>query len=167
MATYCFVVCSNSFKVKEENIENVSRALEYFEESYVNKKGEAFIGSYQQTLSDDLKVLIYKKTNKVVATYDFSYQMDTDVIEENCYRIEQDLEDAGIPSEDEYDIEDFEDVEFADFIQQNLADGEHAFIKEVGNEKMRYAVGCGLLISKDLIRWIDLDAEANKALEGK
>lgn len=166
MADYLFVVASNSFQVKEEAIDDVRRAIEYFEESKVDNEGNAFIGSYgEQTYSDDLKVVIDKRTNKVLGTYDSSYYSLEDFIEENGADIEEELAKQDIVSEEEYNVEDFREVDFADFIQQNLVDGEYCFIQEVGHEKLRYVIGCGLLITKKSTKWIDLDRVANEYLE--
>lgn len=166
MANYDFVVCSNPFTVKEETIEGVRSAIRYFEESYVDNKGNAFIGSYgEQSYSDDLKVVIDKRTNKVLGTYDSGYCSLEDFIEENGVSIEEELAEQDIVSEEEYDVEDFREVDFADFIQQNLLEGEYCFIKEVGHEKLRYACGCGFLITKKFTKWIDLDRIAEEYVE--
>lgn len=166
MANYEFVVVSNTFTVKEEAIDDVRRAIGYFEESYIDGKGNAFIGSYgEQTYSDDLKVVIDKRANKVLGTYDNGYYSLEDFIEENGYTIEEGLEELSIPSGEKYNIEDFREVDFADFIQQNLLEGEYAFIKEVGHEKLRYACGGGLLITKKSMKWIDLDSIAEEYAE--
>ena len=147
MANYVSTTCSNSFKVKADNIENVRKALDYFEESYVDDEGNAFIGSYEDSMSDELVVLIDKRTNRVVGTYDFSYQMAEDIIDE-----------------EEPNMENYLEKDFTEFIQENMLDGEYCLIKEVGHEKLRYAIGCGLLITKNLIRWLDIDAMARKIL---
>lgn len=166
MADYLFVVASNSFQVKEEAIDDVRRAIEYFEESYIDGKGNAFIGSCgEQTYSDDLKVVIDKRTNKVLGTYDSSYYSLEDFIEENGGSIEEELAEQDIVSEEEYNVEDFREVDFADFIQQNLLEGEYAFIKEVGHEKLRYVGGCGYLITKNSTKWLDLDSIAEEYVE--
>lgn len=167
MANYEFCVCSDTFKIKEENRENVQRAISYFEESEVDSKGNAFIGSYEQTLSDDLLVLIDKRTNKVICTFDDGYSSIEDAIEEYCDVIEEDLKKANIPSnfDEAYDVEDFDTVPFAEYIQSVLVDGDYALIKEVGHEKLRYAVGCGLLITKKSIKWIDIDSIAMQYIE--
>ena len=164
MANYDFVVCSDSFRVKEEAIESMRTALSYFEESEVDSKGNCFIGSYgEQCFTDDLKVVIDKRTNKVLGTYDSGYWSLEDFIEENGADIEGNI----VDTKETYDIEDFQELNFADYIQQNLAEGEHVFIKEVGHEKLRYACGCGLLITKDKQVWIELDHIADKVLKGE
>ena len=158
MANYEFCVCSDTFTVKQEDIENVRRAIGYFEESEIDSKGNAFIGSYEQTLSDDLLVLIDNRTNKVICTFDDGYISIEDAIEENCDTIEEDLKKANIPSnfDEPYSTEDFRTIPFAEYIQSVLIDKEYVLIKEVGHEKLRYAVGCGLLITQKSIKWIDL-----------
>ena len=169
MADYLFVVCSDSFQVKEEAIEGMRTALSYFEESEVDSKGNCFIGSYgEQCYTDDLKVVIDKRTNKVLGTYDSGYWSLEDFIEENGANIEEALAENNIvDTKETYDIEDFQELDFADFIQQNLAEGEHVFIKEVGHEKLRYACGCGFLITKDKQVWIDLEQIKDKVLTGE
>lgn len=164
MANYDFVVCSDSFRVKEEAIESMRTALSYFEESEVDSKGNCFIGSYgEQCFTDELKVVIDKRTNKVLGTYDSGYCSLEDFIEENGADIEGNI----VDTKETYDIEDFQELDFADYIQQNLVEGEHVFIKEVGHEKLRYACGCGLLITKDKQVWIELDHIADKVLKGE
>ena len=164
MANYNFVVCSDSFRVKEEAIEGMRTALNYFEESEVDSRGNCFIGSYgEQYISDDLKVVIDKRTNKVLGTYDSGYWSLEDFIEENG----ADIEGSIVDTKETYDVEDFQELDFADYIQQNLAEGEHVFIKEVGHEKLRYACGCGFLITKDKQVWIELDHIADKVMKGE
>ena len=165
MADYSFAVASNSFRIKEESIDNVRRALLIYDESYVSDKGEAFIGSYDMNVSDTINVVIDKRTNRVIGSYETDFLSLEDCIEENGDTIEEDLKELGIPSGEEYNVEDFREVDFADFIQQNLLEGEHCFIQEVGHEKLRYVVGCGLLITKKSMKWIDLDCMANEYLE--
>lgn len=167
MANYVSVVVSNDFKVKEDSIDNVRRAISYFEESYVSEIGDTFIGSYENMLSDSILVVIDKRTNKVLASYDSDNYDISDVIEENGSYIEDNLEKANIVSEDEYDINDFEEIDFCKYIQSVLEDDSYAFIKEVGHEKLRYAVGCGVLITKDTIKWLDLDNIANCIVKGE
>lgn len=166
MANYISVIVSNDFKVKTDEIENVRRAISFFEESYVTDEGEAFIGSYENMLSDDILVVIDKRTNKVLTSYDSCNYDLSDVVEENGSFIEDCLGEASIVSEDEYDINDFEEIDFCKYIQSVLADDSYAFIKEVGHEKLRYAVGCGVLITKDINKWLDLDRIANDMVKG-
>lgn len=157
MADYLFAVASNSFNIKEESISNMRRALLIYDESYVSDKGEAFIGSYDMSLSDTINVVIDKRTGKVIGSYETDYLSLEDCIEENGYTIEEDLEELGIPSGEEYNVEDFTEVPLTQFIQENLLDGEYVFIKEAGHEKLRYVGACGLLITKTLIKWLNLD----------
>lgn len=149
MANYESVLVSTVFTVKPEDVENVKRAISYFEESYVDSKNNAFIGSYEQTVSDDLMVVIDTRNNKVLGVYD------------NCYQDLEDFLDENIEERD-YEIEDFKEVPFDKYIQSVLVNGEHVFIKEVGHEKLRYACACGLFISRDRIEWFDLDRLVEK-----
>ena len=169
MANYEFVVCSDPFRVKEEAIKGMRTALNYFEESEVDSKGNCFIGSYgEQSCADDLKVVIDKRTNKVLGTYDSGYYSLEDFIEENGADIEEALAENNIvDTKETYDIEDFQELDFADYIQQNLAEGEYVFIKEVGHEKLRYACAYGFLITKDKQVWIDIDRIADKVIKGE
>lgn len=96
MANYVSVVCSNDFKVKKENIENVRRALDYFEESEVTDEGVAFIGSYEDSMSDELYVVTDKRTNKVIGAYCVDYMSIEDLIENNGSYIEDNLAGTGI-----------------------------------------------------------------------
>lgn len=152
MANYNSVICSNTFEVKEECIDNIKTAISFFEESYVDSVGMAFIGAYEETLSDSLVVLIDKRDNKVLCTFDEDYQTTEDILED-------------LFDEDKYPIEDLKTVYLFEYIQQALREDSYVFIKEIGHEKLRYAVGCGVLITPTLIRWIDLDAMAKKVLE--
>lgn len=165
MATYQFIVLSNEFKVKKSEIENVRNALSCFGDSFVNEQGETYIASYEQTLSDDIRVLFDKRTKKVICSYDCSCWDKRDMIEENGYLIEDYLKQANIPSEEEYDEEDFEELDFAEYMQSVLEDKEYILIKETGHEKLRYSVGCGILITKNTIKWIDIDSIAREIID--
>lgn len=165
MADYLFAVGSNSFRIKEESISNMRRALLIYDESYVSDKGEAFIGSYDMSLSDTINVVIDKRTGKVIGSYETDYLSLEDCIEENGYTIEENLQELGIPSGEEYNVEDFTEVPLIKFIQENLLKGEYVFIKEAGHEKLRYVGGCGLLITKKSEQWINLDRIAEELLE--
>ena len=147
MANYESIVCSNKFKVKKESIENVRKALSYFEESCVDDEGNAIIASYGETLSDEIEVLMSKATGEVVGSFDYSAQMAEDLLDVN------------------ENVDDYYSKGFQEFLQENMLDGEHVFIKELGHEKFRYAISVGLLITKKLVRWIDLDVEAHEILE--
>jgi len=165
MADYLFAVASNSFSIKEESISNMRRALLIYDESYVSDKGEAFIGSYNMNLSDTINVVIDKRTGKVIGSYETNYLLLEDCIEENGYTIEEDLKELSIPSGEEYSVEDFTEVPLTKFIQENLLEGEYVFIKEAGNEKLRYIGAYGLLITKKSEQWISLDRIAEELLE--
>ena len=165
MADYLFAVGSNSFNIKEESIDNMRRALLIYDESYVSDKGEAFIGSYDMNVSDTINVVIDKRTGRVIGSYETDYLSLEDCIEENGDTIEEDLKELSIPSEEEYNVEDFTEVPLTEFIQENLLEGEYVFIKEAGNEKLRYIGACGLLITKTLIKWLNLDFIASGYLE--
>ena len=174
MANYISVVLSNSFLIDKNKIDDARRAFSYFEESYVDDNGVAFIGSYDQTFSDDLKVLIDKRTNRVIGSYDAGYQDKTDIIEENGDMVEDFLSLMNIKSEDEYDENDFEEVDFFEYIQSIMTNDltlngtlNYCLIKEVGHEKLRYSVGCGILITKDFIEWIDIDQVATNIMKEK
>ena len=110
-------------------------------------------------------ILYDNRTNKVIASFDRGYKSIETTIEENCDTIEDFLEQANIKSEEEYNVNDFSEIDFAEYIQSVLEEDEHAFIKEVGNEKLRYVAGCGILITKKSITWIDLDRVAQGILE--
>ena len=165
MADYYFAVASNSFRIKEEAVENMRRALLIYDESYVSDKGEAFIGSYDMNVSDTINVVIDKRTGRVIGSYETDYFSLEDCIEENGYTIEEDLKELGIPSGEEYSVEDFTEVPLTQFIQENLLDGEYVFIKEAGHEKLRYVGACGLLITKKSEQWINIDRVAEELLE--
>lgn len=153
MANYEFVVCSNSFTVKKEAMEDVRKAISCFEKSEVDKEGNAFIGSYgEQNYSDDLKVVRDKRTNKILGTVDTDY-----------YFLEDFLENNGI----EGNSGDFEEIDFTKFIQDSLIEGEYCFIKEIGHEKLRYAGADGVLITKDKVTYINLDFIAEKVVKGE
>ena len=151
MANYESVLTSNAFTIKAEEVENAKRAFSYFEESYVDNNNNAYIGSYEQTYTDDLTVVKDKRTNKVIGTYDNCYQDLEEFLEENV-------------EDNDYEIEDFSETPLDEYIQSILVDGEYAFIKEVGHEKLRYACACGLFINKDNIKWFDLDHLVAKEL---
>ena len=166
MANYEFTVVSNEFKVKKSQFENVKNALDCFDESYFNEETNTVkIASYDQDLSDDLVVLYDTRTKKVICSYDSGYWDKTDKIEENGYQIEVYLKQAGIESEEEYNEEDFEELDFSEYMQSVLEDNEHILIKETGNEKLRYNVACGILITKKSIQWLDLDRIAMDIVE--
>ena len=166
MANYEFAVASEEFIVKPCYIEDVRRAIDFYEESYVDSKGRAFIGSYAETLTDELEVLIDKRTNKVVGTYHTAYQCEEDCIEWNCNRIEQDLKEAGIvDTKESYDIEDFISVPFFDFLMRRTEETSPIIIKEVGHEKLRYLCGSAVILYKGQTKWIELYSEALKFVE--
>ena len=150
MANYEFIVLSNTFEVTEASINNVQKAVEYFSDSYVDlDKRHVSIGSYgEQNYSDGLMVIRHKTSKEVVSTYDSDYEEIEEVLK-------------GELGEDT-NVESFEEIPFDEFIQESLADGEYALIKEIGNEKLRYAVACGVLITKRSITWLDLDQMAEK-----
>ena len=163
---YNSVTLSNSFKIKKDQVRNMQRALGYFTKSHVNKDTlECYIADYDNCYTDDLEVVIDKRTGNVIATFNNGYQTMEDTTEENGADIEDDLKEANIKDEkDMYDIEDFTTVPFAEFIQEALEEGEYVLIKETGTEGLRYSVACGFLITKTSTIWIDVDTIASALL---
>lgn len=161
MANYISTVLSNSFKVKKEEIENVRRAINIFEESCVDNDGRTVIASYEYSLDDDYYVVIDTRTNKVIGTYNSGYQELEDCIEVNGSLIEEELANAHIKSEEEYDVEDFKEVPFYNYLQSVIDDTEkYILIKEIGHEKLRYTIAYGVCITKDAIKHFDIDTMA-------
>ena len=154
MANYESLVLSNTFEVTEASVDNVQRAVEYFSDSYVDlEKRHVIIGSYEGNYSDSLMVVRHKTSKEVVKTYDSDYEELEEIL----------IEELGEGT----NIESFEEISFDEFIQESLTDNSYAFIKEIGNEKLRYVVACGVLITKKSITWLDLDQMAEKIIKGE
>jgi hypothetical protein len=77
------------------------------------------------------------------------------------------VDDEPVVTFDEDDAEEDLDNEisgnfFYDALQELLVDGDAIIVTEVGSEKMRYLLGCCLVITKNDMQHVDLGAKALK-----
>lgn len=147
MANYEFTVISNYFEVKnpQEVVEVLSRLG--YEESCCNiSNNTVCLASYENCWSDEHRVVIDKATKKMVAVindYDLDYFK---------------LDDAWISEmELTYKIDDLKDISITEYIQHQLVPNSYFAVKEVGNEKLRYNIGYAEIITKNNVKWFNLD----------
>lgn len=156
MANYEFTVVSNGFNTK--NNEEVASVFENlgFEEVY-SRENYVFVGSYgQQAWSDDFCVVKEKATDKIIGAYDTYNSMYADLQDFLNNKVDEGADEG-----------DYEEVPLDDYIQDMLLDGEAFVLKEVGNEKLRYNIGCALIITKNKVEFIDLDNKIRDFLKAE
>ena len=157
MANYEFTVVSNEFSTKDNaEVTKVFQDLG-FEETY-NREGSPymFVGSYgEQAWSDDMLVVKEKTTGKAVGAYD-AYNSNYETLEEY---LDDNIQEGK--------VENFEEQPLDEYLQSMLEDKQVFVLKEVGNEKLRYNIGCAVIIGKDFVEWIDLDNKIRELVEGK
>ena len=173
MANYEFTVVSNEFNTK--NNEEVASVFEDlgFEEVY-SRENFVFVGSEgQQAWSDDFCVVNEKATGKIIGDYytynsmyadlqEFLNSKISDITDEEFAKMSAEELEAKQPN-----TEDYEEVPLDDYIQDMLLDGEAFVLKEVGNEKLRYNIGCALIITKNKVEFIDLDNKIRDFLKAE
>ncbi len=147
MANYEFTVISNYFKVKnpQEVVEVLSKLG--YEESCNISNNAVCLASYETCWSDEHRVVIDKATKKMVAVIN---ECDLDYFE---------LDDAWISEMEliEYKLDDLKDVSVTEYIQHQLVPNSYFAVKEVGNEKLRYNIGYAEVITKNNVKWFNLD----------
>ena len=147
MANYEFTVISNYFKVKnpQEVVEVLSKLG--YEESCCISNNAVCLASYENCWSDEHRVVIDKATKKMVAVI-------------NAYDLDYfELDDAWISEMEltEYKLDDLKDISITEYIQHQLVPNSYFAVKEVGNEKLRYNIGYAEVITKNSVKWFDLD----------
>ena len=138
-------VLSNQFKVKDKEL--VKRLLGsagfYVDEC---DGSLCFYNNENSTYLCDMGVVYYNSIPIVVQT---DYNGDEDYY----YAIE---EYAGVKEED-VDDDEIDTQDFFKFLQSQLLDGESVQVTEVGHEGLRYQAACGVVITKKVIKWFDLN----------
>ena len=147
MANYVFTVISNYFEVKDsQEVAEVLLNLGY-EESYCNKSNNTVcLASYENCWDTEHVVLVNKANKEVVGTipsYDIDYY---DTIER--YLFEKELD---------YTTDEIQELSITEYIQHQLVPNSYFAVKEVGNEKLRYNIGYAEVITKNNVKWFDLD----------
>ena len=155
MANYESVVISNYFRVKNpEEVMNVFYALGY-EESYFNTNDNTVIlASYEQCWDSEHVVIVRKDNMQVVGAVQ---NCDYDFLDLKEYL--EDLEN-GL-TEDDVKI-----LPLYDYIQYQLLDKNTYFaVKETGNEILRYNVAHAEVITKNSMKWFNLDTLIHEYIE--
>ena len=158
MANYEFTVVSNEFSTKN-NAEVAKVVLDLgFEETYNREDSPyMFVGSYgEQAWSDDMLVIKEKATGKAIGAYD-TYNSNYETLEEY-------LNDN---IQEEVKAEDYEEQPLDEYLQDMLEDKQVFVLKEVGNEKLRYNIGCAVIVGKDFVEFVDLDNKIKELVEAK
>ena len=145
MSNYEFAVASMRM-AKVKNPEEVVKVFlsAGYEETYVDKNGYVFIGGYENTIDDEIIVVINKETNKAVAVANCYGYLDVESGEE--------IEDIDEDRLNEPDST-FKTQEIFDYLQDQLLDGEVMAIVEAGSEKLRFVGACLVVITKKGIEW--------------
>ena len=145
MANYESVVISNDFKVKNpKEFFNVFNELG-FEYTCINNDNTVCIASYEQCWDSEHVVVIEKQTKKFVGVIT-SWNID-------CLSLEEWIE----LKKYNYKVEDLKEITVEEYIQTQLLDDSYCAIKETGNEKLRYNVGFAEVITKNNIKFFNLD----------
>ena len=148
MANYVFTVISNYFEVKDsQEVAEVLSNLGY-EESYCNKSNNTVcLASCENCWSDEHRVVIDRATKKMVAVIN-AYDLD-----------DFELDDTWISEMEltEYKLDDLKDISITEYIQHQLVPNSYFAVKEVGNEKLRYNIGYAEVITKNNVKWFNLD----------
>lgn len=148
MANYVFTVIGNYFEVKNpQEVVEVLSELGY-EESYCNKDNNTVcLASYENCWNDEHRVVIDRATKKMVAVIN-AYDLD-----------DFELNDTWISEMEltEYKLDDLKDISITEYIQHQLVPNSYFAVKEVGNEKLRYNIGYAEVITKNNVKWFDLD----------
>ena len=145
MANYEFAVASMRM-AKVKNPEEVVKVFlsAGYEETYVDKNGYVFIGGYDNTIDDEIIVVINKETGKAVAVANYYGSRDVETGEE--------IEDIDEDRLNEPDSA-FKTQEIFEYLQDQLLDGEVMAIVEAGWEKLRSVGACFVVVTKKGIEW--------------
>ena len=145
MANYEFAVSSMRM-AKVKNPEEVVKVFlsAGYEETYVDKNGYVFIGGYENTIDDEIIVVINKETGKAVAVANYYGYRD---IENN-----EEIEDIDEDRLNEPDSA-FKSQEIFEYLQDQLLDGEAMAIVEAGWEKLRFVGACLVVVTNKGIEW--------------
>ena len=132
MANYEFTVISNWFKVKNpsEFLDTIQK-LGYEGSYYDTSNDKVCIASYEQCWDNEHIVIIDNNTGNVIDT----------------------VQDCDLVGYFDYG----NNINLDKYIQNQLLDNEYVAVKETGNEKLRYNVGCAEVITKNNTKWFCLD----------
>ena len=147
MANYESVVISNYFRVKNpQEVTGVFKNLGYEESYFDTNDNTVILASYEQCWDSEHAVIIRKDNMEVIGAVQ---NCDYDFLDLKEYL--EDLEN-GL-TEDDVKI-----LPLYDYIQYQLLDKNTYFaVKETGNEKLRYNVAHAEVITKNSMKWFNLD----------
>lgn len=98
---------------------------------------------YGTTISNKFKTKNDNEVADKLESYGFEVWKDEDGIE--------------FGSEDAMWSNEMDEDNFDEYLQSMLLDGQHVFLKETGNEGLRYNTGWALFINKKIIKGYNLD----------
>lgn len=147
MANYESVVISNYFRVKNpQEVVDVFKSLGYEESYFDTNDNTVILASYEQCWDSEHVVIIRKDNMQVVGEvqscdYDF-------------FDLDEYLEDLDLF----YIKDNVKIISLCEYIQYQLLDKNTYFaVKETGNEKLRYNVAHAEVITKNSMKWFNLD----------
>lgn len=147
MANYESVVISNYFRVKNpQKVVGVFKSLGYEESYFDTNDNTVILASYEQCWDSEHAVIVRKDNMQVVGTvqscdYDF-------------FDLDEYLEDLDLF----YIKDNVKIISLCEYIQYQLLDKNTYFaVKETGNEKLRYNVAHAEVITKNSMKWFNLD----------
>lgn len=143
MANYEFTVISNDFKVKKpQEVLEVFLRLGY-EKSYCNPSNNTVcLASYEECWDSEHRVIL-DKNNNILSVI-------------NSYEIELfDIKDFA--EQYQININEIKTISITEYIQHQLIPNSYFAVKEVGNEKLRYNIGYAEVITKNNVKWFNLD----------
>lgn len=147
MANYESIVISNYFRVKNPNeVLDVFKSLGY-ENSYFDTNDNTIcLASYEQCWDSEHVVIVKKDNMQVIGAVN------------NCDYDFLDLKEYLEDKQADLTENDVKTIPLYEYIQYQLLDKNSYFaVKETGNEKLRYNTGFADIITKNSIKWFNLD----------
>lgn len=146
-------VLSNVFKVKDtELVRRLLGSAGFYTDSYDD--GIVFYDNEDSAYLCDFTLIKYMNIPIVVLS-------DNNLEDDYYFAIE---EYAGVKEED-INEELIEEVDFFEFLSEQLLEGESIKVTEVGHEGLRYQAACGVVVTKKGYQWFDLNRIMNKYAE--
>lgn len=147
MANYESVVISNYFRVKNpQEVTGVFKSLGYEESYFDTNDNTVILASYEQCWDSEHVVIVRKDNMQVVGAvqscdYDF-------------FDLDEYLEDLDLF----YIKDNVKIISLCEYIQYQLLDKNTYFaVKETGNEKLRYNIAHAEVVTKNSMKWFNLD----------
>jgi len=143
-------VLSNVFKVKDKDlVKRLISSAGYYIDDY--DEGLCFYDNEDSAFLCDMQLVKYNGIPIVVQT---DYNEDEDFY----YAIE---EYAGVKEED-VDEDLIETVDFFEWLQAQLLDGEAIQVTEIAHEGLRWQGATGIVITQKGYQWFDLNKQLQK-----